>query len=440
MLKRDAARRATHDAINDARARIIELSQTLHAGPSNEAALDLIEKVLGDAGFTTDRDIAGIGGTLRAVREHRDREAERKGLRHGHTAYLADLPNDPADWANRGSNAAVAATLTAAIGLAAALEQRHEHGIVTFIIGPGGWKAAAAAAGLIEPFDSALGVHTAAAGDGYAYTISQTGDRLGSLVATLRFAGDNAGVAARDLVAHISSLQDDLVDHRSIAVTASDETMVSLDVQGPSRSALIETSVALQDRAEKVAASHGATVEVDLGQTIDDMIVNRILSRRVKTYGDTFKLPMDRIRKTEPAAPDSWGNVSYITPSVDVALRVTEQPAEPGSAAFGALTNTSEAHDQALLLGECLAMTGIDVLRDATYRATADDQLVKALQERGINRAHRRWLGIHRVQPGGKKPKRKGGPTVTDFRMVRGPGLPPPPMPTDDDDEDEDES
>ncbi|MCO5175821.1 MAG: hypothetical protein M9890_02460 [Thermomicrobiales bacterium] len=440
MLKRDAARRATHDAIHDARARIIDLSATLHTGSSPDDALALIDQVLSDTGFTIDRDIAGIASTLRAVREHRDSEAERKGLRHGHMAYLADLPADPADWANRGSNAALAATLAAAIGLAAALEQRHEFGIVTFIIGPTGWKAAATAAGIIEPFDSALGVHTAAAGDGYAYTIAQTGDRLGSLIATLTFAGETASAAVADLIAQIPVLQDDLVDHRSIAVVVSDESTVRLEVQGPSRSALIETAVALQDRAEKVAATHGTTVEIDLGQTIDDMIVNRVLSRRVKTYGDTFGLPMDRIHKTPPAAPDTWGNVSYITPSVNVALRVTEELAELGSEAFGALTNTSEAHDQALLLGECLAMTGIDVLRDSTYRAIADDQLVKALSERGINRAHRRWLGVHRVQPGGKKPKRKSGPTVTDFQIVRGPGLPPPPMPTEEDDEDEDES
>ncbi|HMM42110.1 MAG TPA: hypothetical protein PKA95_09435 [Thermomicrobiales bacterium] len=437
FFKRDAARQAVHDAIESARDDITALSRSLHSGPGEQAPADQIAGLLEAAGFAIERDVEGIDGTLRAVREHRDAAAERRGLRHGHVGYLADLPEDPAAWANDGANLAVAATLAASIGLAASLSGRHEHGIVTFMAGAPGWKVAAAAKGLAEPFDAALGVRTAAAGGGYAYTIDNTGDRLGSLDALVSFDGAEAAAACVTLLAATAELNNSLPEPRSIRLVDSTPQTARFEILGASRSELIETAVALKDRADLAVAERDATVELDLGSAIDDMIVNRILIRRVKTYGDTFKLEMDRIVKMPPGPPTDWGNVSYVTPSAEAALRITENPARLGTPDFGALTASDEAHAQAILLGECLAMTGIDVLRDSTYRAIADDQLVQALSARGISRAHRRWTGVHRVKPDpeGSSGKHRRGPQVSDFRMVRGPGLPPPPPPPDDEDE-----
>lgn len=436
FFKRDAARQAVHDAIESAQDDITTLSRALHRGNLEQSPADLIAALLETAGFAIERDVEGIDGTLRAVREHRDTAAERRGLRHGHVGYLADLPDDPAAWANDGANLAIAATVAASIGLAASLAGRHEHGIVTFMAGAPGWKVAAAAKGLVEPFDAALGVRTAPAGGGYAYTIDNTGDRLGSIEATVSFDGADAAAACVTLLAAIGELNDSLPAPRSIRLVDSTPQTARFEILGAARSELIETAVTLQDRADQAVAERDATVELDLGSAIDDMIVNRILIRRVKTYGDTFKLEMDRIVKTPPGPPTDWGNVSYVTPSAEAALRITEDAAALGTPEFGALTATDKAHAQAMLLGECLAMTGIDVLRDATYRAVADDQLVQALSARGISRPHRRWTGVHRVKPdpdGGGKNRR--GPQVSDFRMVRGPGLPPPPPPPDDEDE-----
>ncbi len=435
VFTRDAARAAVHDAIDDARDEITALSRTLHNGTGQQPA-GLIAALLEARGFEVRRDVEGIAGTIRGVREHRDADAERKGLRHGHVAYLADIPDDATSWSHDGANLALAATLAATIGLAASLAGKHEHGIVTFMAGPPGWKVAATSQGLAEQFDAALGARTAAAGEGYAYTIDNTGDRLGSLDASVSFGGAEAVSACVALLAAIPALQEDQAEQRSIRVVDSTPESARFEIRGASRSELIETAVELKDRADAAAAEYAAAVEIDLGAAIDDMIVNRILARRVKTYGDTLRLTMDRIHKTPPGPPSDWGNVSYITPSAEVALRITDAPAKPGTPDFGALAASNEAHAQALLLGECLAMTGIDVLRDSTYRAIADDQLVKALAARGISRAHRRWLGVHRVKPdpkGGDKPKK--GPTLTDFRMVRGPGLPPPP-PAEEDEED----
>ncbi len=437
FFKRDAARMAVHTAIEDARGDLTALSLTLHDRAGEQPPADVIAALLEARGFDVQRDIEGIDGTIRAVYEHRDARAERRGLRHGHTAYLADLPDDPTAWANDGANLALVATLSAAIGLAASLAGHHEHGIVTFMAGAPGWKVAAAAKGLVEPFDAALGARTAGAGQGYCYTIDNTGDRLGSLEASVSFRGVEAAEALDTLLATIRGLNASLSESRSVRLVHSTPDTARFEILGESRSELIETAVALKDRADAAAAERQATVELDLGSAIDDMIVNRIIIRRVKTYGDTLKLEMDRIVKSPPGPPTDWGNVSYITPSAEVALRITEDPATPGTAAFGALTASDAAHAQAILLGECMAMTGIDILRDQTYRAIADDQLVKSLAARGISRAHRRWLGVRPVKPDAAssddKPRR--GPRVSDFRMVRGPGLPPPPPPPPDEDD-----
>ena len=418
---RDAARMAVHTAIEDASSDIVALSRALHdgAGPQGVA---LIAALFQATGFAVDFDTDGIEGTIRAVYEQRDTKAERRGLRHAHVAYLADLPDESTGWANDGANLAIAATITAAIGLAASLKDKHEFGFVTFMAGPHNWKAMAAARGLVEPFDAALGVHTAAAGQGFAYTIDNTGDRLGSLAASVSFEGGAAALACEALLPSVQVLDATLASPRVIRVVDTTPLSARFEILGRSRSELIETAVELKDRADSVAAEHDATVDLDLGSAIDDMIVNRIIIRRVKTYGDTYKLPMDPIVRTPPGPASDWGNVSYITPSADVAMRITDDPVAPGTSDFGMLTASDEAHAQAILLGECIAMTGIDVLRDSTYRAIADDQLVKALAARGSSRAHRRWLGVNPVirEPKGNADKPRRGPTVSDFRVIDG--------------------
>lgn len=441
FFSRDAARTAVHETIAARRDELTTLSRRLHDGAEPDEAVNQIADVLEAAGFTVQRDVSGIAGTIQAVRERRDTEAERKGLRHAHMAYLADLGSDARAWATEGVNLSLVATLGAAVGLAAALDAEQEYGIVTFMAGPPGWKVEATAKGLVEPFDSALGARTAPAGEGYCYTIDQSGDRLGSLVATVTISGRDADDAREALLSAVPIFQQSLTAPNSMEVADAGDKSIQFELRGSSRSDLIETAVELKDRADAAVADRDATVEFDLGAAIDDMIVNRVLARRVKTYGDTFKLAMDRARRTPPGAPSDWGNVSYVTPAAEIALRITDAPAAVGTSEFSALTARHDAHSQALLLGECMAMTGIDVLRDATYRAIADDQLVKALAARGMSRAHRRWLGVHKVKPpaegSGGKPRR--GPTLTDFRMVRGPGLPPPPPP-EEDEENEDEA
>lgn len=438
FFRRDAARMAVHTAIEDARADVTTLSRTLHNGADDESPAGLIAALLEARGFAIDRDAAGISGTIRAVYENRDATAERKGLRHGQVGFLADLSDDLNAWANAGANLSLAATLSAAIGLAASLAEGHEHGVVTFMAGPPGWKVAAASNGLVEPFDAALGARTEAAGRGYCYTTDNTGDRLGSLTATVTIGGVDAGEVFQSLLAALPELQGELTEPRAIHLESSASPTGRFTILGASRSELIETAVALKDRADAAIDGHDAAVALDLGSAVDDMIVNRILIRRVKTYGDTFKLAMDRIVKAPPGPPNDWGNVSYLTPAAEVALRITEDPAELGTPAFGALTASDEAHAQAILLGECMAMTGIDVLRDATYRAIADDQLVKALAARGISRAHRRWLGVHPVKPKPADEKSRGGPRVSDFRVVSGPGASATPLPDGDDEDDAD--
>jgi hypothetical protein len=183
--------------------------------------------------------------------------------------------------------------------------------------------------------------------------------------------------------------------------------------------------VRLKDRADEAAGGDGGEVELAFANAIDDMIVSRVLARRVKTYGDNLDLRMDKIVKAPPGAPSDWGNVSYTVPACETAFTITTDSVTLGTPAFASAANTDEAYNQMIRLAECMAFTGLDILRDMNFRAIADDQLVKALAKRGIASKHRRWLGVHPVKPASGDQKR--GPRISGFRQVRGPGMPEPP-------------
>jgi hypothetical protein len=116
--------------------------------------------------------------------------------------------------------------------------------------------------------------------------------------------------------------------------------------------------------------------------------------------------------------------VSYATPTFVLNFPFTTEPVTRGDAGFARAAEASEAFQRAFAFAECLYLTGLDVLRNMEFRSIADDQLVRALRQRGINRGHRRWLGVHPVI---KSPddngKKKKGPKLSEFRMVRGPGM-----------------
>lgn len=418
MPVKDTAREAAFAAMRAARNDIVRVCREIHADPepagTEQRAAERLNALLVEHGFEVESGVAGLPTALQATRRHHDTEAMRKGLRHGHLAILARADADSHREHLDGNPLGLAAAIGAAIGIGAGLD--NEFGTLTVIAFPGdAGLTTMARAGMFDEFDAVLGARPASSGEGYCYTIESTGETLAARSATVSGVGDLAGIVTA-ITAKASTLE---APNRIEIVSAADG-VIELALTG-------RISIELRDLCEGVQRLVDETpvASVSFGDPFDDTIVSRILARRVKTYADTLGYKMDKIRKTGPDVATGWGSVSYATPTFVLNFPFTSNPVVRGEPAFAVETATSESYDRALEFAECLCMAGLDALRDMQFRAISDDQLIKALAKRGISRQHRRWLGVHPVikEPNANGKNGKKGPRMSDFRLVRGPGM-----------------
>ncbi len=421
MPVKDMAREAAFAAIRAARNDVMRVCRELYINAdgsgSDDSPANRLMSFLADHGFEVESGIAGLQNAFRASRRNHDTDAMRKGLRHGHVAYLVRSGSDIQQEQLDGNPLGLATVLGAAIGLGASLGD--EFGAVTVIGFPDDAALVAfARAGVFDEFDAVFGARPATTGEGYCYTIDGTGDTLAARTATITLSGDRTS-----LIEAITSQVDTSAPATAVEVVSTAGDTVDLTLTGT-------TSVDLRAMTENVQRLIDETpgASVTFGDARDDSIVNRILARRVKTYADTLGYKMDKIRKTDPEPATGWGSVSYAVPTFLFNFPFTTADVTRGTAAFATVTSASESFDRALQFAEPLCMAGLDTLRDMQFRSIADDQLVKTLAKRGIGRAHRRWLGVHPVikdsDANGKTGKNgKKGPKMSDFRVVRGPGM-----------------
>ncbi|HEX5165890.1 MAG TPA: hypothetical protein VFV93_10885 [Thermomicrobiales bacterium] len=402
MPVKDTAREATIAAIRAAR---IEVTRACRDIETDSGKAERLNELLAGHGFEVSSGVAGIADASRADRKHLDRAAMRNGLRHGHIAYLVDLDSP--------TSLGSATVLAAAIGCGVALES--EHGLVTVITYPGDAALLAIAnAGVFDEFDAVFGARPAETGAGFAYTINSTGDTLASRSADI--------TVERDATAFLAQLEAETAQHDAPSrIDGSiEDGFVRLTLTA-------RTSVELRDLSAIVQrlAAETPGASVSFGNPTDDMLVSRILARRVKTYADTLGYTFEQVAKLDPEPATGWGNVSQVTPAFRLSFPFTTDQVVNGDPAFAAAAARSTSYDRALEFGECLGLAGLDALRDMQFRAIADDQLIKALAARGVNRQHRRWLGVHPVikDTNEKANGKKKGPRLADFRMVRGPGM-----------------
>jgi hypothetical protein len=171
--------------------------------------------------------------------------------------------------------------------------------------------------------------------------------------------------------------------------------------------------LALVDRLANVvreaAAANGGEVVVVREKFCPEVLPSRVLARRLKSFADAGGMRQDPLRRTTPGEPSPWGRVSH-----DVAFATARYPTTAGD---------THAFETALMIAKAVAETGLDVLGDMEFRGFVDGERVRALSERGLPGSHRRWLGVHPVQPGEGGARRSV--TVSDV-IVRGPGLPEP--------------
>jgi hypothetical protein len=207
-----------------------------------------------------------------------------------------------------------------------------------------------------------------------------------------------------ELQSAISKILDDVESPDSVTATSEGFELRSRDMSN-----LESVAGRIESLARARADADGLPITIERARPVVPMLPNRILARRIQTFGNSLGLRQDKVTRGLFGPPTPWGSVSFVTPTAIAKFAI-----EPEGA---------DGRVQMRLMAKALASTGLDILGDMELRGFAEGEFIRGLRERGLRREPRRWLGVHPVLPG-EHPRDSGGsrPSV----VVRGPGLPEP--------------
>ncbi len=381
-----------------------DVLHTRLADTNDQAALaDAAIELLGENGFQLALPTGSDPFAFYAEAMRHDREAMRKGLRHSNIGVLVALDNPPA---------AIASTWLA-VSIAAALQSEAEYATVTVVGVPAGEPGRAARrlaeAGILDQADVLFALEPTTAGDVFPRTIKRTGHTLASGSGRMTLPEANAAAQAA-MLEQIAGLD---AQHANAQITATTdgEDVIVLSLRGSTSVDVVRLQMDIDELTRDAATDDMPAPTVVFDPVLDDLIVANLVHRRVKTYGDTHKFQWDRIAAGPAREPHTLGALSYVSP-------LTLVPFREASADDGAESRL----DGMQSVVEFTALAALDIVRDPTLRALADDQLVRALKERGLSREHRRWSGVHPVlADGAELDATRKGPKMTSFTVLKSP-------------------
>jgi hypothetical protein len=430
---RGAAREAAFELIASERDAITRVCRAIHADPEpalqEQRAVARLTELLEGYGFEVERGIAGLPTAFQAVYARLDSEVMRKGARHANIGFIVEYDASPDDGHTHGHPLTCAVGVATAVALKAALEHG-AWGTITVLGTPGTAVAAKhtlSRNGVFAPLDAVFGAHPAGTGQGFFHTFDSSGNTLGSARVTIAFAGSEESTErVAGVQAAFSERPPATQDHEDVSLVHADADVgeVVFEVRAGSRTRIVELLVDLKELAQQAS---GTTTEDEdsfrfsVTDVYDDLIVSRVLARRMKTYADNLGLRLDKPEKMPFGEPTEWGSVSYDTSTVQAWFPITTEQVQLGEARFAEVAASDEAYEQAFRVAECMAFAALDLYRELDFRAMTDNQLVKALGARGVERQHRRWTGLHPVLPKPGEEGRRRGPQRLDFKIVRGP-------------------
>lgn len=384
--------RAVRTATNDVREMAMNIFNDPEPAGGEERAVAAITSYLSKLGFDIETGIAGLPTAFQAHAFYHDREAMRKGLRHGHVAVLVEYDAGP-EGHLEGRHLSAGSGLVAAIALKRALADLP--GDVTIVGVPMASTQLGMRtlhdAGIFEPFDVILGVRPASTGSGFQPTINGSGGTLGMVTFGV---STNDDAAVQRLVSAI-----DGGDH---VVEEHDQLRAVVDGEGVRITVASGTRAGLQ-RLEGLVLDLVANEPVELTEILRIPVgnPNRILARRTRTYADSVGLHQDRIVKTPPAEPDAWAWPAMVAGTIATRFPVSTDEVEIGTEAFADASVSEFALDQMVKAGTAVAIVGLDCLGDMELRGFVEGELIRTLTSQGVRREPRRWLGVHPVQPAG---------------------------------------
>jgi len=366
--------------VDSLKARIIEVSEAIHANPElglkEFKASELLTSELEKHGFSVERGIAGMPTAFRATFG-----ARRTGPRLSYLAEYDALPN-----IGHGCGHNIIATSAVFSAIVLSKQADKLAGTITVLGTPdeegSGGKVQIIKAGLLDNVDVAIMSHP------WNFT-SPWMPSVGIASLTIEFTGKAAhystpqrGVNALDgivlTLAMLNGLRhgfrNDVVYGYTIdqgGVIPSiipDRAVARLWIKSTDIRNLNEVVNRVKACAEGIAASIGAQVRVEhqyplFEESIPNLTLIALVSRNFARLGMQFK-PAEETSRSLVYVSTDYGNVSHVVASVCPSTAIGPATLNPHTAEFAAAAGSEAGHDALLRIVKIMAMTGVDLLAE----------------------------------------------------------------------------
>lgn len=388
-------RAAAIEAIEERADGIVALSKYIHDNPeiameefkSSAACADFLER----QGFRVERGIADIPTAFSAT----------YGDSGPHIAYLSEYDALPGLGHGCGHNLIAIAGITAGIGVKQAIEAGL-NGRVTVFGTPAeeavGGKVLMADAGVFDGVDAAMGAHPGTS-EATCPTVEGSGNALACQMVKIQFFGQAAHAAAdpyngrNALDAVIMTFNGINALRQHVKSDARLHGVIRHGGEAPNvipafaeaeffvRAATLAYMEVLVGKVRKIAEGAalmtGTRLEfLEPEKPNFDMITNYTLARQLKSNLDTIGLKLPDAKPAEGSGSTDWGNVSYVTPSVETSYPILDRVCTWHSQDVVEASDSEMGYENTLLVGKAMAMTGIDLIEQPDLLSAVKHEFV----------------------------------------------------------------
>ncbi len=380
---------------------IVSLSKYIHANPeiamqefkSSAACADLLEHF----GFSVERGVAGVATAFSAT----------SGTDGPLIAYLSEYDALPGLGHGCGHNLIAIAGIAAGLGLKAAIDQGLRGRVAVFGTPAEeavGGKVLMANAGAFAGVDAALGAHPGTP-DASCPTVEGSGQALACMLVRIEFHGQAAHAAgdpwngrnALDAVIllfnginalrqHVKSdarLHGIITDGGLAPNVIPDFAAAEFFVRAGTMTYMNQLAERVREIAGGAASMTGTRLEFSTPEEPNsDMITNHAMARALKKNLDSVGLMLKDAVPEPGMGSTDWGNVSYVTPSVELSYPIVDRMITWHSPDVVAASDSELGYQNTLLVAKALAMTGIDLIEQPELLAEVKRSWVSEVERR----------------------------------------------------------
>jgi amidohydrolase len=398
----DNARVATVAAIEQNADSLKLLSRYIHANPEPALEEEKASKACADfliaRGFQVERGVAGLPTAFSA----------NFGAGEPRVAYLSEYDALPGVGHGCGHNLIAISGIGAGIGLAAAIAELDGNGRVEVFGTPAeesvGGKIIMANAGLFQSIDAALGAHPGTA-EAVCPTVEGSGQALACVLVRISYRGRSAhaaadpenGINALNAVIEVFNGINAFRQHmpldgriHGIITRGGDIPNVVPDFAVAEFYVRASTVARMNGLVEQVrricegaASITGATLTFELPEEPNwDMITNYALARRLAEHMAEAGLDLPTAKAEPGKGSTDWGNVSYVTPSVETSYPILNRVCTWHSQDVVEASVSELGEENTLKVAKAMALTGVDLITDPVLLASVKSEFSQALQAR----------------------------------------------------------